>query len=187
MLTEPGEQIVDPVTAYQIVHMLEGAVERGTGTALRSLGRPMGGKTGTTNDFRDAWFVGFSPDLVVGVYVGFDTPLPLGSGEAGGRVAAPIAKDFLTPVLEGYPVAPFRVPDGVNLAPVDYETGEPGVIGRPGVILEAFRPGTAPQRGASDAEETLSFGAGALGRGAQRQGQPEEDDDEPEDELGDLY
>ncbi|MGJ3231536.1 MAG: penicillin-binding protein 1A [Oceanicaulis sp.] len=187
LLTEPGEQIVDPVTAYQIVHMLEGAVERGTGSALRALGRPMGGKTGTTNDFRDAWFVGFSPDLVVGVYVGFDTPLPLGSGEAGGVVAAPIARDFLTPVLEDYPVAPFRVPDGVSLAPVDYDTGQPGVIGRPGVILEAFKPGTEPRRGASDVEETLSFGAGALGRGARDQGGDGDQDEEPSDELGDLY
>ncbi len=187
-LPEAGEQVVDPVTAYQIVHMLEGAVQRGTGTALRSLGRPVGGKTGTTNDFRDAWFVGFSPDLVVGIYVGFDTPLPLGSGEAGGRVAAPIGRDFLGPVLEDYAAASFRVPDGVNLAPVDYETGEPGVIGRPGVILEAFRPGTEPQRGASDVEETLSFGGGALGRGARRQsGESEAEDDAPEDELGDLY
>ncbi len=188
VLTEAGEQIIDPVTAYQVVHMLEGAVERGTATALRSLGRPLGGKTGTTNDFRDAWFVGFSPDLVVGVYVGFDTPLPLGSGEAGGRVAAPIARDFLAPVLEQYPIAPFRVPDGVNLAPVDYETGQPGVIGRPGVILEAFKPGTEPRRGATNAEETLSFGAGALGRGAQRQGESEAPrEEEPSDELGDLY
>jgi penicillin-binding protein 1A len=89
-----GEEVISPVTAYQVVHMLEGAVQRGTGTALRALGRPMAGKTGTTNDFRDAWFVGFSPDLIVAVYVGFDTPLPLGSGEAGGRVAAPIARDF---------------------------------------------------------------------------------------------
>jgi len=188
VVTQAGEQVIDPVTAFQVVHMLEGAVQRGTGTALRSLGRPMGGKTGTTNDFRDAWFVGFSPDLVVGVYVGFDTPLPLGSGEAGGRVATPIARDFLGPVLEEYPVAPFRVPDGVNLAPVDYETGQPGVIGRPGVILEAFKPGTEPRRGASDAEDTLSFGAGALGRGARsRDDGDASDDDEPEDELGDLY
>ena len=188
MLPEAGEQVIDPVTAYQIVHMLEGAVERGTGTALRSLGRPMGGKTGTTNDFRDAWFVGFSPDLVVGVYVGFDTPLPLGSGEAGGRVAAPIAAQFLGPVLEEYPVAPFRVPDGVSLVPVDYETGQPGVIGRSGVILEAFKPGTEPRRGASDVEETLSFGAGALGRGARPDdGGDAPDEDEPSDELGDLY
>jgi len=187
-LPELGETVINPVTAYQVVHMLEGAVERGTGTALRALGRPMGGKTGTTNDFRDAWFVGFSPDLVVGVYVGFDTPSPLGSGEAGGRVAAPIARDFLTPALETYAVAPFRVPDGVSLAPIDRETGEPSVIGRPGVILEAFHPGTEPQRGASAEEETLSFGAGALGVVFGDDAAADDDtDDDDEDALGGLY
>ena len=190
-LPELGEEVVSPVTAYQVVHMLEGAVERGTGTALRALGRPLGGKTGTTNDFRDAWFVGFSPDLVVGVYVGFDTPLPLGSGEAGGRVAAPIARDFLGPVLQEYPVAPFRVPDGVALAPVDRETGEPSVLGRPGTILEAFQPGTQPQRGVTDMEEALSFGSGALGGSGFDQGDVDEGEDErgedDDDELGGLY
>ena len=187
-LPELGEQVIDPVTSYQIVHMLEGAVERGTATALRSLGRPLGGKTGTTNDFHDAWFVGFSPDLVVGVYVGFDTPRPLGSGEAGGRVAAPVAAQFLGTALETYSSAPFRVPDGVNLAPIDRETGEPGVIGRPGVILEAFKPGTEPQRGQSAAEETLSFGANALGVDFSDETQSDEAEDEEEDDaLGGLY
>ncbi|MFC4724952.1 penicillin-binding protein 1A [Glycocaulis abyssi] len=161
-LAELGEEVVDPVTAYQVVSMLEGAVRRGTGSALNALGRPVAGKTGTTNEFRDAWFVGFTPDLVVGVYVGFDTPAPLGSGEAGGRAAAPIARDAFAPILEDYPVAPFRVPEGVRLVPIDARSGEPSVLGRPGVILEAFRPGTEPVRGASREEETLSFGTGRL-------------------------
>mgnify|MGYP006278141343 FL=1 len=187
-LPELGEEVISPVTAYQVVHMLEGAVERGTATALRALNRPLGGKTGTTNDFRDAWFVGFSPDLVVGVYVGFDTPFPLGSGEAGGRVAAPIARDFLGPVLQDYPVAPFRVPDGVAFAPVDRETGEPSVIGRSGAILEAFQPGTQPQRGATAMEEALSFGSGALGGGQGfDDGDVGEDDEDEDDALGGLY
>ncbi|WP_429911638.1 penicillin-binding protein 1A [Glycocaulis sp.] len=161
-LAELGEEVVDPVTAYQVVSMLEGAVRRGTGSALNALGRPVAGKTGTTNEFRDAWFVGFTPDLVVGVYVGFDTPVPLGSGEAGGRAAAPIARDTFAPILEDYPVAPFRVPEGVRLVPINARSGEPSVLGRPGVILEAFRPGTEPVRGASREEETLSFGTGRL-------------------------
>lgn len=162
VLNELGEEVVDPVTAYQVVSMLEGAVRRGTGSALNALGRPVAGKTGTTNEFRDAWFVGFTPDLVVGVYVGFDTPVPLGSGEAGGRAAAPIARDAFAPILEDYPVAPFRVPEGVRLVPINARSGEPSVLGRPGVILEAFRPGTEPVRGASREEETLSFGTGRL-------------------------
>jgi penicillin-binding protein 1A len=181
-----GEEAVDPVTAYQIVSMLEGAVERGTGTALRALGRPLAGKTGTTNEFRDAWFVGFSPDLIVGVYVGFDTPMPLGQGEAGGVLAAPIARDFLRPALQGYAVSNFRLPDGVSLAPVNRETGEPSALGRPGAILEAFRPGTEPQRGASAADETLSFGVGALGGRAGDRSRSDDEDDE-EEELGGLY
>ncbi|MGY6627982.1 MAG: penicillin-binding protein 1A [Oceanicaulis sp.] len=185
-LDAPGEDAVDPVVAYQVVSMLEGAVARGTGSALRALGRPVAGKTGTTNEFRDAWFVGFSPDLVVGVYVGFDTPVPLGQGEAGGVLAAPIARDFLRPALEAYAVSNFRLPDGVSLAPVNRETGEPTALGRPGAILEAFRPGTEPRRGASAAEESLSFGFGALGgRASDRRNRDDEDDEE--DELGGLY
>lgn len=182
-LAELGEEVVDPVTAYQVVSMLEGAVRRGTGSALNALGRPVAGKTGTTNEFRDAWFVGFTPDLVVGVYVGFDTPLPLGSGEAGGRAAAPIARDAFAPILEEYPVAPFRVPEGVSLVPINARSGEPSVLGRPGVILEAFRPGTEPVRGASREEETLSFGTGRL-----REGEQESDgDEESEDDLSGIY
>lgn len=189
-LPELGERVIDEVTAYQIVHMLEGAVQRGTGTQLRELGRPLAGKTGTTNDFRDAWFVGFGPDLIAATYVGFDTPLPLGSGEAGSRVAVPIIKEFLTTALEGYPAAPFRVPEGVRFVPVNRQTGEPSVIGRPFTILEAFRPGTEPQRGQTAAEESLSFGSGALGQAAARPGEPVEgegEDEEEEDTLGGLY
>jgi penicillin-binding protein 1A len=173
-LAELGEEVVDPVTAYQVVSMLEGAVRRGTGSALNALGRPVAGKTGTTNEFRDAWFVGFTPDLVVGVYVGFDTPVPLGSGEAGGRAAAPIARDTFAPILEEYPVAPFRVPEGVRLVPIDARSGEPSVLGRAGVILEAFRPGTEPVRGASREEETLSFGSGRLREGERDESETEE-------------
>lgn len=183
-VTEPildaaGERVIDPVTAYQIVHMLEGAVQRGTGTALRELGRPLAGKTGTTNDFRDAWFVGFGPDLIAAVYVGFDTPYPLGSGEAGSRVGVPIVKQFLQTALEDYPAAPFRVPEGVRFAPINRQSGEPSVIGRPYTILEAFRPGTEPQRGATAAEETLSFGRDRV--------TSSDDDDDDEDDLGGLY
>jgi penicillin-binding protein 1A len=181
MLPQLGEEAVNPITAYQVVSMLEGAVTHGTGTALRALERPMGGKTGTTNEFRDAWFVGFSPDLVVGVYVGYDTPRPLGSGEAGGRTAAPIAAGMFAEVLDSYPVAPFRVAEGARLVPVNRETGELSVIGRPGVIMEAFRPGTEPRRGQTREQESLSFGAGALNQARSEQPDPpaEEDEDDP--------
>jgi len=189
---ETREEVVDPVTAYQVVHMLEGAVQRGTGTALRPLGRPLGGKTGTTNDFRDAWFVGFGPDLVVGVYVGFDTPYQLGAGEAGGRVAAPIARDFLEVALDNYPVAPFRVPEGVRLVPINRSNGEPGALGQSGVILEAFRPGTEPSRTSEDEESGISFARDSVSDDplalllSEQEAQADEEDEE-EDELGGLY
>jgi penicillin-binding protein 1A len=176
---ELGESVVSPVTAYQVVHILEGAVQRGTGSALRSLGRPLAGKTGTTNDFRDGWFVGFGPDIVVGAYIGFDSPQQMGAGEAGGRVAAPVVRDFLEVALENYPVAPFRVPEGVSLVPIDARTGEPSVLGRPGTILEAFQPGTEPNRSGSSNETGLSF-TGSTVSG-------EEGDEAGEEDLGGIY
>jgi penicillin-binding protein 1A len=175
---ELGEEVISPVTAYQIVHILEGAVQRGTGTALRSLGRPLAGKTGTTNDFRDAWFVGFGPDIVVGAYVGFDTPQEMGSGEAGGAVAAPIVRDFLQVALDNYPVAPFRVPEGVSLVPIDARTGDPSVLGRPGTILEAFHPGTEPSQSGDDGGTGLSFTGGSVSG---------DDEDTGDEDLGGIY
>ncbi|MEE2567259.1 penicillin-binding protein 1A [Hyphobacterium marinum] len=186
-LPELGEEVVSPVTAYQIVHILEEAVQSGTGTALRPLGRPLAGKTGTTNDFHDAWFVGFGPDIVVGAYVGFDSPQPMGAGEAGGRVAAPIVRDFLEVALENYPVAPFRVPEGVRLVPVDSRTGEPSVLGRPGVILEAFHPGTEPSRTAGGSESSLSFGNTSVSGSEPDEDGEGEGEDEEEEDLGGLY
>lgn len=176
---ELGEEVISPVTAYQVVHILEGAVQRGTGTALRSLGRPLAGKTGTTNDFRDAWFVGFGPDIVVGAYIGFDSPQQMGSGEAGGRVATPIVRDFLEVALQNYPVAPFRVPEGVSLVPIDARTGEPSVLGRPGTILEAFQPGTEPSRSGNNQETGLTF-TGSTVSG-------DSDDESTDEDLGGIY
>jgi penicillin-binding protein 1A len=176
-----GEEVISPVTAYQIVHILEGAVQRGTGTALRPLGRPLAGKTGTTNDFRDAWFVGFGPDIVVGAYVGFDSPQQMGSGEAGGRVAAPIVRDFLEVALQNYPVAPFRVPEGVSLVPIDARTGEPSVLGRPGTILEAFQPGTEPSRSGTSGETGLTFTGGSVS------GEESDEDGGDDEDLGGIY
>lgn len=176
---ELGEEVISPVTAYQVVHILEGAVQRGTGTALRSLGRPLAGKTGTTNDFRDAWFVGFGPDIVVGAYVGFDSPQQMGAGEAGGRVATPIVRDFLEVALQNYPVAPFRVPEGVSLVPIDARTGEPSVLGRPGTILEAFQPGTEPSRSGNNQETGLTFTGSTVSGDA--------DDESTDEDLGGIY
>ena len=136
--------IADARTTYQVVSMLEGAVQRGTGRALSKLGAPIGGKTGTTNEFRDAWFVGFTPDLVAAAYVGFDQPQSLGRKESGGRVAAPIVRDFFAAALEDKPAVPFRVPPGIRFVRVERESGALPGPASDNVIVEAFLPGTEP-------------------------------------------
>ncbi|MCP9626618.1 penicillin-binding protein 1A [Rhodopseudomonas palustris] len=144
-LVDRREQVLDPMTAYQITSMMEGVVQAGTATVLREVGKPIAGKTGTTNDEKDAWFIGFSPDLVVGIYFGYDKPRNLGRGATGGHLAAPVAKDFFKLALADKPAVPFRVPAGIKLIRVDAKSGMragPGDGGR--TILEAFKPGTAP-------------------------------------------
>ncbi len=126
-----GQPVFDPITAYQINSMLQGVVQRGTAAQASSLGRPIGGKTGTTSEFRSAWFVGFSPDIVVGVFVGFDDNRSLGKGETGARDAVPIFIDFMQQALKGAPVHNFKVPANAKFAMVNG-------------IREAFQPGTEP-------------------------------------------
>ncbi|MEZ5995869.1 MAG: penicillin-binding protein 1A [Hyphomonadaceae bacterium] len=148
-LPDTRQQVLDPVTAYQIVSMAEGVVQRGTATVVNSLGFPLGGKTGTTNDYKDAWFIGFSPDIVVGVWTGFDQPRDMGEGETGGRIAAPIFRDFMREALRDTSPAPFRIPAGARLARIDYLTGALPNAETTQTILEAFRPGTEPTRDVS--------------------------------------
>ncbi len=138
------ERIADPRTVYQITSMLEGVVQRGTGAKLLSLGKPVAGKTGTTNDSNDAWFMGFSPDLVVGTYIGFDQPHSLGPKETGGSAAVPVVKDFMEVALKDKPATPFRVPPGVRLVRVNPENGALAQPGDRKSIWEAFLPGTEP-------------------------------------------
>jgi penicillin-binding protein 1A len=134
-LTEERRQIADPVASFQMVSLLQGVVQRGTGgRAGAGLNRPVAGKTGTSNDYVDNWFVGFTPDLVVAVWVGFDEPRSLGNGETGGSNAAPIFRDVVAAALQGSPPVPFRAPPGVALVRTQLENGQ--------TILEAFRPGT---------------------------------------------
>jgi penicillin-binding protein 1A len=144
-LVDRREQVLDVTTAYQITSMMEGVVQGGTAIALREVGKPIAGKTGTTSDAKDLWFVGFSPDLVVGLYLGYDKPRSLGHSAQGGRTAAPIAKDFMKLALADKPATPFKIPAGIKLVRVDPKTGvrvAPGDGSR--TILEAFKPGTAP-------------------------------------------
>ena len=146
---EPGlidrrEQVLDPMTTYQITSIMEGVIQRGTAAVLNEVKKPIAGKTGTTNDEKDAWFIGFTPDLVVGVYMGYDKPRHHGRDATGGHLSAPIAKDFFKAALADKPAMPFRVPPGIKLIRVDVKTGQRAAPGTTGVILEAFKPGTAP-------------------------------------------
>ncbi|HEX4157052.1 MAG TPA: penicillin-binding protein 1A [Rhizomicrobium sp.] len=153
LLPDTREQIIDPSTAYQIVSLLQGVVERGTGVSIRAVGKPLAGKTGTTNDSKDTWFIGFSPDLVCGVFVGFDNPRTLGKVEQGATVAAPIFRDFMKGALADQPPTPFRVPPGIDLVPVDAHTGALVSAGSPGAIEEAFKSGTEPGLASADVTE----------------------------------
>ena len=143
VIPDTREQVADPGSAYQVVTMMEGVVQRGTGTAVKAVGRPIAGKTGTTNDFRDAWFEGFTPDLAAGVYVGYDQPDSLGKDETGGHVAAPIFRDFMIAALANTPATDFRIPPGMRLYRVSAATGLP-ISGDGPAIYEAYKPGTEP-------------------------------------------
>lgn len=141
------EQIEDPRTAYQMVSIMQGVVQRGTAAHLRDLGFPLAGKTGTTNDAKDAWFIGFTPDLVAAVYVGFDDPKPLGSHETGASVAVPIFKEFMGEAMKGKPAVPFRQPPGLRMVRINPATGALSAMGDKDSIWEAYIPDTEPQEG----------------------------------------
>jgi penicillin-binding protein 1A len=147
-----GKQVMDPITAYQVVHMLEGVIQRGTATTLRDLDRPLFGKTGTTTGPTNVWFIGGSPNLVAGVYMGYDQPKPMGGYVQGGSVAAPIFKQFARQAYIGVPKLPFVAPNGVRLVRVDRISGRRVYGGWPGndpksaVIWEAFKAETEPKR-----------------------------------------
>ena len=143
-LLDVREQVMSPYTAYQITSMMEGVVERGTGKRMKLVGKPVAGKTGTSNDERDAWFIGYTPDLVVGTYIGYDNPQPMGRGRTGGELAAPIVADFMRMALRDKPATPFRVPRAIELMPIDAQSGKRAIFGQEGVILEAFKPGDEP-------------------------------------------
>jgi penicillin-binding protein 1A len=144
-LVDNREQVLDPLTAYQVTSMLEGVVQRGTAQVIKSVGKPLAGKTGTTNDAKDVWFVGFSPDLAVGVFLGYDQPKSLGNSATAGQYAAPVFRDFMQMALKDKPATPFRVPPGIKLIRISASTGMRAGAGEGGgVIMEAFKPGTAP-------------------------------------------
>ncbi|MCB2079867.1 MAG: penicillin-binding protein, partial [Novosphingobium sp.] len=147
-----GKQVMDPRTAYQTVHMLEGVVTRGTATVLRDLKLPLFGKTGTTTGPTNVWFVGGSQKYVGGVYLGFDQPRSLGGYAQGGRIAAPIFKQFITETKSRWTATPFVAPAGVRMVKIDRLSGKRVTGGQPGedpksaIIWEAFKPDTEPKR-----------------------------------------
>jgi penicillin-binding protein 1A len=146
------KQLMDPLTAYQTVHILEGVVQRGTATTLRDLGRPLFGKTGTSTGPTNVWFVGGSADLIAGVYLGYDQPRPLGGYAQGGTVAAPIFKQFATVAMKDMPVVPFKAPPGIRMVRIDRRSGRrvfgawPNDDPKAAVIWEAFKPESEPRR-----------------------------------------
>jgi len=141
---ETRQQLVDERHAYQMVSIMEGVVQRGTGVRLRELGRPLAGKTGTTNESKDTWFIGFSPDMVVGVFIGFDEPRSLGKRETGSSVALPVFKSFMKEALNDEPILPFRIPNGIRNVQINAATGARAQLGDEKVIWEAFTVGTEP-------------------------------------------
>jgi penicillin-binding protein 1A len=143
VIPDTREQVADPSSAFQIVSMMQGVVERGTGTAVRAVGKPIAGKTGTTNDFRDAWFVGGTPDLIAGVFIGYDDPDSLGDDETGGHIAAPVFRDFMIAALKDAPATAFRTPSGMRLYRVNPSSGLLAAAGG-SAIYEAYKPGTEP-------------------------------------------
>jgi len=146
VLNDDRRQIVDPHTAYQMTSIMEGVVQRGTATVIKKYipNIPVAGKTGTSNEEKDAWFIGYTPDLVVGVFIGYDTPRPMGKGMTGGHVAAPIFGDFMRMALADKKAVPFRIPPGIKLVRVSLRTGMRAQGAEPDSVLEAFKPYEEP-------------------------------------------
>ncbi len=144
VIPDTRQAVTDPGSAYQVVSMLAGVVKRGTGRQVRAVGKPLAGKTGTTNLEKDTWFIGFTPDLAVGVFIGFDDPKPLGRRETGSSVSAPVFRDFMAAALKNKAAIPFRIPPGIRLVRVNVSNGQLAKPGDKNIILEAFKPGTVP-------------------------------------------
>lgn len=177
--TGEGAQVINPMTAFQMIHITQGVITRGTATRLADLKRPLFGKTGTTNGPTNVWFVGGSPDLVAGVYLGYDQPRSLGGYAQGGRIAAPIWKEAMQPILERMPKTPFVAPPGVRMVRIDRRSGQRVFAGWPtddpksAIIWEAFKPETEPRRSFRKADlESEREQAAAARRAVMRQQAP---------------
>ncbi len=185
-----SKQVVDPLTAYQMVHIMEGVIQRGTGVRLRSLDRPMVGKTGTTTGPTDVWFMGGTPQMIGGLYVGYDNPTNLGRYAQGSSIAAPVMKQFLEQALKDLPKVPFRAPAGIRMVRIDRRSGKP-VFGTwptdeplAPVIWEAFKPENEPRRRARREEDEQKKTAPKKAAPTQRQ---TKDDSDFLQEQGGIY
>ena len=155
-LPEP-KQVLSRETAYLITNMMEDVIQRGTGQAAKGMGRPLAGKTGTTNDFTDAWFVGGAPNLATGVWIGFDDIRPLGDKETGSHAALPIWMTYMKTALEPLPVMPFMIPDGIVFAKIDPSTGLLAPAGATTGVVEVFAKGTEPTEQAGEKSSPSDF------------------------------
>ncbi|MDR0406887.1 MAG: PBP1A family penicillin-binding protein [Holosporales bacterium] len=189
ILPDTRKEITDPLSVYQVISMLEGAVERGTARAAKTLGVPIAAKTGTSNDSKDVWCIGFTPNLVVGVFIGFDAPRCLGTRATGGTLAAPIFVDFMKKVLPSYSPTPFKVPRGICFRRINRLTGaSPTSATEPDTILEAFKLDEKPVE-SEDSEkkdiETQSMEEQVpIASSVDNQKAPSDDTD---DQLNDLW
>ena len=144
------KQIFSPQTAYQMTSILEGAIQRGTGKRLRDLNLQLAGKTGTTNNNTDTWFIGFTSKLVIGVYVGFDEPQTLGKKETGARTAMPIFKEFVKIAVKKKDARPFKVADKITMMVIDPKTGKKASFGTKKTIIEAYKKDEIETKNASN-------------------------------------
>ncbi|MFQ5519560.1 MAG: penicillin-binding transpeptidase domain-containing protein, partial [Mariprofundus sp.] len=148
------QRILEPTTSFLISNMMKGVIERGTGRRARALGRPAAGKTGTTNKQVDAWFIGYTPQILTGVWTGRDTPTSMGRSETGSRAALPTWQSFMDAVHRGKPVEDFTPPEGIEWVLIDRKTGKLASAETKHPFLEAFRKGTAPAQVNGDESDT---------------------------------
>jgi penicillin-binding protein 1A len=158
------ERVISPQNAFVMTHLLEGVVQHGTGQRAKVLGRPIAGKTGTSSDYADAWFIGYTPSLLTSVWVGFDDKTSLGKDETGARAALPIWISYMSQALKDTPIEDFKMPEGITLVKVNIETGLPSNGSSQETITEAFVEGSAPAEKEDHEKEGSSSGAPVRGR-----------------------
>jgi penicillin-binding protein 1A len=150
--------VISPQNAFIMTHLLQGVIQHGTGQRAKVLGRPVAGKTGTSSDYSDAWFIGYTPSLLAGVWVGFDDKTSLGKEESGARAALPIWISFMDQALKNTPVETPTPPKGITLIKVNLETGLPSNGDSPETIVEAFNDSSIPWNEEGHEEESASSG-----------------------------